>query len=553
MRGSRRSESATISLLPVAREVSLAPGQSVFDCAAEAGVELNAPCLGGGYCGCCRIRFIEGAPEPDVWERLHLSEDELGAGVRLACRSHPGTAAIVTVPSRPPDVTIDGRRYGVALEPWARTATVTASAAHLCADTRHVLPEAALNVSPRPITLHTSGPLVHAVELGTAAARSLAVSAVVDATTITGWMLDLRDGQPLAEATAALIGGSGDATVVGRALQRLIGTLCAQQRMRAYQLADVLVVGAADIEDTGGRLPLRRLADGRDAMAELASCAVLGARAAPDVPTLLVGLAPRPWALALEGEAGYLVLSELPSAAGQPFAPVGSAGSVSRVAWMNGTELQYDGPEPRAFTLSAAADIIVRLHELGRLDARGRVTRESQCRSTGGAPGAASDGARPEEPDLADLGLGAGLVLSQQQVRAFQRIKATVRQLIALALDAAGQTPDDLAELVLVGRELGSFSIHTAAASGLVPASDRARVRLEPEAVETGARLCILSYRATLDARRIAGSIVTATAPRRPDQWPVYLYLGQDSELPRRIYPAAEPEAPRPLPASATG
>ena len=64
-----------------AREVLL--GESL----AAAGFPVPQPCGGGGRCGKCRVT-ARGALSPVTeQERLHLTEDELAGGVRLACQA----------------------------------------------------------------------------------------------------------------------------------------------------------------------------------------------------------------------------------------------------------------------------------------------------------------------------------------------------------------------------------------------------------------------------------------------------------------------------------
>ncbi len=51
------------------------------------GIKYDLPCGGGARCGRCKVRFLKGAPLPDVYEEVFLSEKEAEDGVRLLCRS----------------------------------------------------------------------------------------------------------------------------------------------------------------------------------------------------------------------------------------------------------------------------------------------------------------------------------------------------------------------------------------------------------------------------------------------------------------------------------
>ncbi len=92
----------TLRFLPEDVSVPVAHGETILSHAIRAGVPLLSPCGGEGRCGKCRVIIsgeTAGGDDPGV-----LSETELAAGVRLACRCHPSAGALaVTVPpgSRP--------------------------------------------------------------------------------------------------------------------------------------------------------------------------------------------------------------------------------------------------------------------------------------------------------------------------------------------------------------------------------------------------------------------------------------------------------------------
>lgn len=80
----------TLTVLSRGRRIELAgePGESLLDVInREAALALTAPCGGKGRCGKCRVRLLTGsAPAPSSEERRILSDDDLEAGFRLACR-----------------------------------------------------------------------------------------------------------------------------------------------------------------------------------------------------------------------------------------------------------------------------------------------------------------------------------------------------------------------------------------------------------------------------------------------------------------------------------
>ncbi|MEK7753124.1 MAG: ASKHA domain-containing protein, partial [Acidobacteriota bacterium] len=73
-----------IRLEPVGRTIEVEPGTPLRDVLFGYGVEF--PCGGRGRCRRCRVRLLEGASEPSSDEAGILSQAELAAGWRLACR-----------------------------------------------------------------------------------------------------------------------------------------------------------------------------------------------------------------------------------------------------------------------------------------------------------------------------------------------------------------------------------------------------------------------------------------------------------------------------------
>lgn len=75
-------------------------GKSLLDILRERQIYIDAPCGGSGNCGRCRVRFLEGAPEPVEKEKRLLSEKELAEGIRLACAARPQGTCTVELPSQ---------------------------------------------------------------------------------------------------------------------------------------------------------------------------------------------------------------------------------------------------------------------------------------------------------------------------------------------------------------------------------------------------------------------------------------------------------------------
>jgi len=64
-------------------------GVGVLEYLQSKGVFISAPCGGHGTCGKCKIRVAAGTLPVGVSDRALLSEEEINAGVRLACRAKP--------------------------------------------------------------------------------------------------------------------------------------------------------------------------------------------------------------------------------------------------------------------------------------------------------------------------------------------------------------------------------------------------------------------------------------------------------------------------------
>lgn len=74
-----------IQLLPVGKTLTVERGTPLLDVLFAEGVEF--PCGGRGRCKGCRIKVLAGTLTPSAEDKQRLSETELAAGWRLACRA----------------------------------------------------------------------------------------------------------------------------------------------------------------------------------------------------------------------------------------------------------------------------------------------------------------------------------------------------------------------------------------------------------------------------------------------------------------------------------
>jgi ring-1,2-phenylacetyl-CoA epoxidase subunit PaaE len=81
----------TVVLDGTAREVEMAPGQTVLEAALAGGLEAPWSCR-AGVCSTCRCQVLEGAVE--MAANHALEDDEVAAGYALSCQALPSTPAL---------------------------------------------------------------------------------------------------------------------------------------------------------------------------------------------------------------------------------------------------------------------------------------------------------------------------------------------------------------------------------------------------------------------------------------------------------------------------
>jgi uncharacterized 2Fe-2S/4Fe-4S cluster protein (DUF4445 family) len=118
-------EQITIDFEPLGRRARVAPGTSLLTAARQAGVGLNAVCGGGGTCGRCRVRVMEG----DVSPPSEAEAKVVVEGLRLACMTRALGDVRIDVP--PSSMTaqqraqVEGHERPVELDPDIAAYSIT--------------------------------------------------------------------------------------------------------------------------------------------------------------------------------------------------------------------------------------------------------------------------------------------------------------------------------------------------------------------------------------------------------------------------------------------
>ncbi len=73
------------------------PGKQVSAASRESGCSVTTPCGGHGNCGKCKIKVIKGNLPVMTMDRVHLTEEEIKAGVRLACQAMPKETVVIEI------------------------------------------------------------------------------------------------------------------------------------------------------------------------------------------------------------------------------------------------------------------------------------------------------------------------------------------------------------------------------------------------------------------------------------------------------------------------
>ena len=88
----------TLTILPQEDNLEAQEGENLFRLLVRQGYPIPSACGGMGTCGKCRVLIRQGARPPTESERVHLSQEELDQGWRLACQQRIDRDLILEVP-----------------------------------------------------------------------------------------------------------------------------------------------------------------------------------------------------------------------------------------------------------------------------------------------------------------------------------------------------------------------------------------------------------------------------------------------------------------------
>jgi uncharacterized 2Fe-2S/4Fe-4S cluster protein (DUF4445 family) len=477
------------------RRIAFEPGSSLRDLLARTSARVRSGCAGIGACGLCRVRIDagEGGP-PTTAERLHLGDEAIAAGTRLACQITPRDDMDVTVlerarpsPWRTPPAVDYRPAYRVSASIAARdpplgvavdlgTTQITVALCDL-ASGRLLAARSGPNPQGR-VGADVIGRLQAAGRTRSAALelRQLAAGA------IGGALLAMSQEEGIALAAVgriAVVGNSAMLTLLcGTAPDALLdpdawgrGVECALVDAAALRETWNLAPRAAIqiVQPLGGFV-------GSDLLAGVVRCRLAEERG----PALLVDFGTnseialwdgaRLWVTAA---AGGPALEATGIGCGMP-AEGGALHRLSRSAGGAWAGEVLEAPPARGVCGSGLVDLLAMLRQGGEVDERGRIARE---------------------PLTVDVG-GAVFGVSKADVDAIQRAKGAVAAGIEVLCRLARLHPDGLAVVHVAGSFGERLDVENAQRIGLLPVISPSHVRLAGNTAVAGALDLLVSVEA---------------------------------------------------------
>lgn len=506
-----------IAFQPTGKRVAVPAGTTLLEAGRAAGLVLSANCGGIGVCGRCRITVLRGETEPPVpVERACLSESELAAGERLACRARIHSAVAIHVPASfltsRPRLQLDGEEAPLECQPLVERA--------------------------RPA-------FGLAVDLG--------------CTKIAGYLVDLHTGEQLAAEgvpnpqisfgedliSRLVFAAQGDeqaqrlADSVRSAIDALAASLCRRAGVHSREIVDACIVGNTAMMHLLLALPVAQLLHAPFVAAVDnaldVEAAVLGLRLAPGarvhVPSGIGGFVGADHVAMILARAidrvegtvvgidigtnteivlarpaeGLMINTSVPSGPAFEGGHIqdgmrAAAGAIEKVSTRGG-ELRFEtieGAAPVGLCGSGVVDLLAQLWQTGRVNERGALrvddprVRESRA------------GREFVIVAASESGHGRDIVLTQQDITEVQLAKAAIHAGIQALLELSRTSLDEVGELVVAGAFGTHLDLESAVAIGVLPRLPNARYRQVGNAAGSGAKMMLVSAAARARAAEIA-------------------------------------------------
>ena len=526
----KASGSIRIAFQPVGTRVEVNAGSTVLEAGREAGLILAANCGGNGLCGRCRVTVLgEHIPAPTEAEYQALSQVELEAGQRLACRAHLQGDAGVHIPR-----TTLGNQQRLQLEGGMRKLSVDA------------------------------GVLRHNIAPGT---RPLGVAVDIGCTKIAAYLLDLETGDQLAacgmpnpqisygeDLISRLVyarKGSKQAREladcvrngISKLIEELLETRSEHASAKPEQLADLCVVGntamihlllelqvdgllvapfvaasTAAVDVRAGEIGIKLPGDDHIDVRVHVLPAIGAFVGADHVAMILanglhncshislgIDIGTNTEIALSKPEHGLLLTASCPAGPtfegghirhGMRAAP----GAIEKIkSGADGLLLTTIGNElPVGLCGSGVIDAVALLWHMGAIDYRGHLQPDQAGVRQG------DTGREYLLVEAKNTGHGKDIVITQQDISEVQLAKAAVAASISTLLTLSNTRHEDIEELVLAGAFGSYLDVDSSIEIGLLPGLPNATYLQAGNAAGTGAKMALVSSEMRTQAVQIA-------------------------------------------------
>ncbi|MCR4435308.1 MAG: ASKHA domain-containing protein [Clostridiales bacterium] len=256
-----------VVIQPGNREIFASEGDTVMDAIRGSGADFDFPCGGKGRCGKCRVRIVGGADSPSDGEKEFLDEEEIEAGIRLACFTaiHGDMEVrLYEEKKREHKILLAGEERAVFLEPLLKKTYVEVAQPTLhdqSSDWKRLKESLALKVNPggkfkirlpvlrslpetlresqHRVTVVTEGEEVLGIEGPDTTRTMFGVAFDIGTTTVVGYLMDLLTGKEMSVVSALNPQAKFGADVITR-------TNFADQEKNGLEILQTAVVEAID-------------------------------------------------------------------------------------------------------------------------------------------------------------------------------------------------------------------------------------------------------------------------------------------------------------------